>query len=296
VFLLPLFVYGLFANRTHATQIRGRSVLVTGASSGLGRAFAIEAAQMGATKVILVARGLEGLQTTMSQINVAGSRAEVVVLKCDITDPEQVLLMCKSLLEEHGCPDLLVNNAGAGAWQHIEETSPEDALAHTACPYLGATYITHALAPAMIERRSGHVLNVTSAASLTGFRAAVTYGTARWAMRGFSQYLRADLDEVHIGVTLLNAAEVTGTGYFEDKPGKAGALSHQRIPWLFQTPLVQRFARDTRQTARAGLDAVQSGTHELMYPVELILPTALFGDLLPDALHYAMRFGKNGRR
>ena len=146
----------------------------------------------------------------------------------------------------------------------------------------------------MIARGSGHVLLVTSAASAAGFRAAATYGSARWAMRGLSQYLRADLAEVGIGVTLVNAAEITGTNYFAD--GNAGERSRQRIPWLFHQPIVEQLNANTEEVAAAALTGVETGTHEVLYPRILIVPFKILLDLFPEVVHHLLRIGPNGRR
>ncbi|EGB09365.1 hypothetical protein AURANDRAFT_6707, partial [Aureococcus anophagefferens] len=106
--------------------------------------------------------------------------------------------------------DVLVNNAGAGAWKHVEETTPEEAYGMMACPYQAAFTMTSLLVPTMVARATDcHVVNVTSAASEVGFRGAVGYATARWAMRGFSRMLAQDLKQLGIGVTHLNAAEIS---------------------------------------------------------------------------------------
>lgn len=284
------------ANKTHAHPIAKSSIVITGASSGLGRAIAIEAARRGASKVFLLARTVAKLEDTAAQIRAEFPWCAPVVLPCDVTDPEACRATHAKILDDHGLPDILVNNAGAGAWHHIEEGDAETAVAHMACPYFGAVQLTQLFVPGFAARGSGHVLNVTSLASLGGYRAAVTYGTARWAIRGFSQYLRADVADLGIGVTLLNAAEITGTSYFDNAPGKAGAESHARLPTLFQLPVVTAFSGDTRSTAKDALNGVEGGTHEVLSPALLTVPAKLFADLFPEAMHHALRFGPNGRR
>jgi NAD(P)-dependent dehydrogenase (short-subunit alcohol dehydrogenase family) len=165
-----------------------------------------------------------------------------------------------------------------------------------ACPYLGAVYLVQKFAPDFAERGSGHVLNVTSVASMAGFRGAVTYGSARWAMRGLSWYLRADLAEFGVGVTLLNANEIGGTSYFDNASGKAGADSHARIPWLFQQWFVTMFNGDSAAAARSALNGVERGTFEVLYPQLLMVPTKLLLDAFPEVVYRAVQVGPNGRR
>uniref|UniRef100_A0A7S2TZK3 Ketoreductase domain-containing protein n=1 Tax=Lotharella oceanica TaxID=641309 RepID=A0A7S2TZK3_9EUKA len=208
-FGLPSLLYALFGGRTFAFRIRGKTVLVTGASSGLGKAIAIVAAKRGAKAVVIAARRKEKLQSTAKAVEALGARA--VILELDITDFEAVEAACERTEKELGAIGLLVNNAGSGAWKHVEETTAEEAAKMMACPYNGAFACTTAFVKSMVEAKEGHVLNVTSAASHGGIRGAVGYATARWAMRGFSRNLQQDLRELGIGVTLLNAAEIVGT-------------------------------------------------------------------------------------
>ena len=91
-------------------------------------------------------------------------------------------------------------------------------------PYLAAFELTRALAPAMIERGSGHVANMTSAAAYFYFPGANGYATARWAMRAFSEHLREDLRGTGVGVTVIVPAEVDSP-YFDHNPG-----SRERVP------------------------------------------------------------------
>ncbi len=95
-----------------------------------------------------------------------------------------------------------------------------------ALPYLAAFELTRALAPAMIERGSGQIVNMTSAAAYFYFPGANGYGTARHAMRAFSEHLREDLRGTGVGVTLIVPAEVDSP-YFDHNPG-----SRERVPGI----------------------------------------------------------------
>ena len=216
--IVPGVLYALLAEQTKATKLRGKTVLVTGSSSGLGLALAREAAKRGAAKVVLASRTKAALEAAAKLCagDATHGSFEAVVAPCDVTKPDDV----RALLKELPPVDVLVNNAGAGAWKHVEETTPEEAYGMMACPYQAAFTMTSLLVPTMVARATDcHVVNVTSAASEVGFRGAVGYATARWAMRGFSRMLAQDLKQLGIGVTHLNAAEISGTSYFSDAPG-----------------------------------------------------------------------------
>lgn len=293
---VPLLLYGMWANRTRGHALNGAFVVVTGASSGLGRALAQEAVRRGAAKVALIARREERLAAVAEELASIAPACTTVVLPCDLSDREAVEATAAALAHDHGPPDILVNNAGAGAWEHIEETDGPSAERMMAVPTMAAVHLTRTLVPAMGERGSGHVLNVTSAASVSGLRAAVVYGTARWGMRGFSWNLRADLAELGVGVTLLNAAEITDSEYFQEGGGRAGAKSHDRLPMLFQHPAIVAVSYSSAQTAQAAWNAVEAGTFEAFVPWFLLAPLDLFNRLMPDAVAALIGWGPNGRR
>lgn len=202
-------------------ELRGRVLLVTGASSGIGAAIARGAAARRA-ELILVARGAERLEALAAELRAGGARASA--RPADLADPAQVQELAAELVEAGRVPDVLVNNAGAGRWRAIDENEPGEAARQMALPYLAAFELTRGLAGAMIERGSGQVANMTSAAAYFFFPGANGYANARWAMRAFSEHLREDLRGTGVGVTLIVPAEVDSP-YFENNPG-----SHERVP------------------------------------------------------------------
>ena len=204
-------------------EIAGRLVLVTGASSGIGAATARLAAARGA-HVLLLARGRAALEEVAEGIRSRGGQATPCPV--DLADLAAVASTCAAIGRDIGTPDVIVNNAGAGRWLAVDETDPAEAVQMMAVPYFGAFAVTRAFLPAMLARRSGHVVNVTSPASYFSFAGAAAYDAARWAMRGFSGALRADLRGTGIGVTLLVAAKVSST-YWENNPG-----SEARVPGI----------------------------------------------------------------
>ena len=293
--IVPGVLYALLAEQTKATKLRGKTVLVTGSSSGLGLALAREAAKRGAAKVVLASRTKAALEAAakLCEGDATHGSFEAVVAPCDVTKPDDVRALIKKLPPV----DVLVNNAGAGAWKHVEETTPEEAYGMMACPYQAAFTMTSLLVPTMVARATDcHVVNVTSAASEVGFRGAVGYATARWAMRGFSRMLAQDLKQLGIGVTHLNAAEISGTSYFSDAPGKAGAASHAKIPYLFQLVDGLGLNYTTTQVAAAALDGVEKGWSTVLVPGFLLIPTKMVADVVPCFLEFLCGLGPAGRR
>ncbi len=202
-------------------KLAGRTALVTGASSGIGAAVARELVRRGA-QPILVARGADKLEELASELRDAGGTVKVE--PCDLSDDVEIGRLAERLLVGDGTPDVLINNAGAGIWRATWETDAGYGEKAMRLPYLAAYELTRLLIPAMMERGSGWVLNMTSAAGYLTIPGATAYGVARWAMRAFSYQLEAELRGSGVGVTLLAPFEVDSP-YFDNNPG-----SRERIP------------------------------------------------------------------
>eukprot|EP00586_Coscinodiscus_wailesii_P022888 CAMPEP_0172499576 /NCGR_PEP_ID=MMETSP1066-20121228/128238_1 /TAXON_ID=671091 /ORGANISM="Coscinodiscus wailesii, Strain CCMP2513" /LENGTH=310 /DNA_ID=CAMNT_0013273367 /DNA_START=219 /DNA_END=1151 /DNA_ORIENTATION=+ len=284
-----ILLYGSIGDRTFRTRVKGSSVLVTGAGSGLGRAFSIEAAKRGSLRIVLVGRREQPLSETLELIRKVSPAAEVFVRQLDIGDDAAVKRVCGDILSDFGAPpDIIINNAGMGDWKHIEDTSPEECRRMTSVPYFGAHNVTSAFAPAMIERGSGHFLNVTSLASVLDMRCMVSYQVARAAMRMFSYSLREDLMECSIGVTCLNAGELSGTEYF--------VTNKVSLPWIFTlSPISALMTMSVEEVAAAALDGVEAGEVEVVTPAiaRLLLWLLCF---VPDFVRAIFRLGDVGRR
>ena len=108
--------------------------------------------------------------------------------------------------------------------------------------------------------------------------------------------LAQDLKQLGIGVTHLNAAEISGTSYFSDAPGKAGAASHAKIPYLFQLVDGLGLNYTTTQVAAAALDGVEKGWSTVLVPGFLLIPTKMVADVVPCFLEFLCGLGPAGRR
>lgn len=202
-------------------HIHGKTVLVTGASGGIGAAIAKAMAKAGG-RVLLLARREEELRRVADEIRQAGGDARAYPV--DLADSAAVTAVAQRIKAEAGVPDIIVNNAGAGKWRFVEETSPEEAVQMMAVPYFAAFFVTRAFLPEMLERNSGHIVNASSVGSRFVWPGATAYLAARWAVRGFTEALRADLYGTGIGVTLYESG-VIQSSYWEHNPG-----SLERVP------------------------------------------------------------------
>jgi short-subunit dehydrogenase len=196
-------------------RIKGSCALITGASSGIGAATAQILAGRGAS-VVLVARSGDRLDTVAAGIRAAGGHADSRV--ADLADASQVTRLARLVEERHGVPDILINNAGAGRWLPIEDTSAQELATMMAVPFLAAFNLTRELLPGMRRRGTGHVVNVASIGAFLVWPKAAGYLSARWAIRGFNEALRAELYGTGIGVSLVAFAQVSSS-FWEHNPG-----------------------------------------------------------------------------
>jgi len=203
-------------------EIKGKTVLVTGASSGMGAAIAKEMALAGAGELLLLARNENELKKVAAAIASLGGKARTYPV--DLSNSDQVTAIAQRIEGEAGVPDIIVNNAGSGQWKFLDETSPKEIQDMMAVPYFAAAWLTRAFLPAMRVRNSGHIVNISSVGSRFVWPGATAYIAARWAIRGLTQALRADLHDYRIGVTLYESAEVESP-YWAHNPG-----SRERIP------------------------------------------------------------------
>ena len=181
--------------------LEDQTALVTGASRGIGRAIARALAGEGA-RLVLVSRGADDLEQTASLCRADGADA-VSVRRLDLADSRAVEDLCKELLDQDGV-DVLVNNAGAfvdgtalagdfGEWEGGLRLN-----------VLAPMHLTRRLAPAMVERERGTIINLGSVAAIEGMEAAGAYATTKHALRGWSLSCYQALRKHGIKVVLIN--------------------------------------------------------------------------------------------
>jgi short-subunit dehydrogenase len=193
-------------------KLVGRTVLITGASSGIGEAVARAAHARGAT-VLLVARSETKLKALSAEL---GIRAHSY--PCDVGDPSAITALAEEIHADGRHVDVLVNNAGAGRWVSIEDADQAELVDMVKVPYLAALLMTRAFVGDMLARRSGHIVTVNSGISRAVWPGAVGYASARWALRGLDLALKSDLRGTGIGVTEAVLGTVSSE-YFTNNPG-----------------------------------------------------------------------------
>jgi len=191
-------------------DLEGSVVVVTGASSGIGRATAVAFAARGAT-VVCSARREERLKELVEEIEGRGGRARAVA--CDVSEWEQVQRLATNVREEFGRCDVLVNNAGVPGGGPFAELSLEQIESVTRINFMGVLYCTKAFLPMMLEAGRGHVVNVASLAGRFAVPGASVYTATKHAVVAFSEALHYEVSERGLRVTAVNPGLVATEGF-----------------------------------------------------------------------------------
>jgi NAD(P)-dependent dehydrogenase (short-subunit alcohol dehydrogenase family) len=193
----------LFKDRTLSSAVRGKVVMITGASSGIGKAAAVKVADAGAT-VLLVARSVEKLEETKEEIVAAGGTAHIH--RCDLSDIEDVERMAEEVLAYHGYVDILVNNAGRSIRRSVTLSYDRfhDYERTVQLNYLGAVRLILALLPSMRARKSGHVINISSIGTQTNPPRFSAYVASKAALDAFSRVIASEVIDDGIHLTTIH--------------------------------------------------------------------------------------------
>ena len=181
-------------------RLDGKIALVTGAGSGIGRATALEFARAGADLVVCDVNAA-ALEETAAAVRALGRN--VLARTVDVASREQMRAFAEEVHRAHEAVDVLMNNAGVGLGGGFLDTSLEDWDWIVGINFWGVVYGCHFFVPAMVARRRGHVVNVSSAAGYLATRQLAAYSTTKFAVFGLSEALREELRPHGIGVTTV---------------------------------------------------------------------------------------------
>ena len=230
-------------------DFKDKVVLITGASSGIGRQTAIEFAKLGAN-IVLVARRknkLEQVETELKKFHTS-----TLICQCDVSKKDQIEQMSKTVLEKFGQLDILVNNAGFAIYGSVSDLSIDDIESQMKTNYFGMIYCIKNFLPSMLKKNSGHIVNVASVAASFGLPGIASYCASKFAMLGFSEGLKHELKDTGVGITVVSPIMVR-TDFF-DHP------SFEKMPQYSPTSL------SSKTVAKAILKAANSPRLEIIVP------------------------------
>ncbi len=214
-----------------AFEIKGKIVLVTGASGGIGRATAQAFAKEGA-KVALAARNEQELLQTQKLIADAGGKAGVFPL--DLSKASEISQMVKRAEQELGSVDVLVNNAAYGAIGLVEDCPLEQYRKNFEVNFFAVIALIQAVLPGMKQKRSGQVINVSSGVGRRALPGVSSYSATKFALNGLTESLRVEMKPFGIDVILISPGRVETR--FHERTEHFGKLKFQMPVIKMRTP------------------------------------------------------------
>ncbi|MCC9135007.1 SDR family NAD(P)-dependent oxidoreductase [Pontibacter silvestris] len=265
------------SRKLNAYNFKGKVVLITGGSRGLGLVMARQLAEEGA-RLVLCARNNEELERARKEL--ADNGADVMVQVCDVTVEQEVNAMVKSILNEFGQIDVLVNNAGVIHAGPVTEMTTKEFKEANDIYYWAPVYTTLAVLPGMKDRGEGRILNIASIGGKISVPHLVPYSANKFALVGLSEGLRAELKEYNITVTTANPG-LMQTG----SPRQALVKGHHKEEYaLFKlmgsNPLTSTTAESS---AKSILNALRHGDAEVITTLPAKLG-AMLHNLSPELM------------
>ncbi|HEX2018726.1 MAG TPA: SDR family oxidoreductase [Aurantimonas sp.] len=248
-----------------AADLKGRVVVITGASAGVGRATALAFAAAGA-KLALIARDRDALEATRAEL--ASTGAEAIILPLDVADADAVFAAARDCEARLGPIDVWVNNAMATVFSPVKDLTPEEVRRVTEVTYLGNVHGTMAALRHMRERDRGVIVQVGSSLAYRGIPLQSAYCGAKHAIRGFTDSLRTELDHSGSGIR-ITAVHLPAI----NTPQFDWARTHRR---KMPRPVAPVFAPAV--AARAIVHAARRPTRE--YWLGRMTPLVIFGNML----------------
>lgn len=233
-------------------QLKGKNIVITGASGGIGAEIAKLCAASGAN-LVLLARSvdkLEQLQTELQQKH----QVKVDVFQLDVSDTEKVKAVFTDIFAKIGDVDILVNNAGFGVFREAHQASFDEIKGMFEVNVVGLMACTSMVLPKMRERRFGHIINIASQAGKIATPKSSVYSATKHAVLGYTNALRMEVSDYNVLVTSVNPGPIA-TNFFTIADEKGTYVKN-----------VQRFMLQPEYVAQKVVDSMLTKTREINLP------------------------------
>ena len=218
------------------TKISGKKVLITGGASGIGRQTGERMLEKGAALLLIWDINEAAAAETMEYLRAKGYRSDF--FRVDVSDTGQVTKAAAEVLEKYGSIDILVNNAGVVVGKDFHENSHEEIEFVMNINTLAYMHVTREFLPSMIREKSGHIVNISSAAGLLSNPRMSVYAGSKWAVYGWSESLRIEQEKMKSRVKVSTICpSYISTGLFE------GVRMVSLIPILTAEKLSRKIVR-----------------------------------------------------
>ncbi|MDQ6701076.1 MAG: SDR family NAD(P)-dependent oxidoreductase, partial [Acidobacteriota bacterium] len=262
--------------RSKEPELAGEVAIITGGSRGLGLLLAHEFAREGC-RIAICARDEEELSRARQELEKRG--AEVLAVRCDVTDREDVQHLIDATVRRFGQVDILVNNAGLIQVGPVQSKTIDDFDAAMKVMFWGTVYPTLTLLPEFVSRKKGRIVNITSIGGKVSVPHLLPYTCAKFAAAGFSEGLRAELAPEGITVTTI-APGLMRTGSYLNALFKGDREAESK--WFSLGASLPGISISAKRAARQIVTAAKRGESErvLSSPAKLL---AKFHGLFPGA-------------
>lgn len=233
-------------------QLKGKNIVITGASGGIGAEIAKLCAASGAN-LILIARSIEKLQQLQSELQ-QKHQIKVEVFQLDVSDTEKVIEVFTAIFAKVGEVDILVNNAGFGVFREAHEATMNEIKGMFEVNVVGLMACTSMVLPKMRERRFGHIINIASQAGKIATPKSSVYSATKHAVLGYTNSLRMELSDYNVLVTSVNPGPIA-TNFFNIADEKGTYVKN-----------VKRYMLQPEYVAKKVVDSMLTKTREINLP------------------------------
>jgi uncharacterized protein len=232
--------------------LKGKNIIITGASGGIGAEIAKLCAERGAN-LILLARSIDKLQQLQKDFY-QKYRINVHIFQLDVSDTDKIQEVFKRIFEIVNQVDILVNNAGFGVFREAHEATIEEIKGMFNVNVVGLMACTNMVLPKMRERRFGHIINIASQAGKIATPKSSVYSATKHAVLGYTNSLRMELHDFNVNVTSVNPGPIA-TNFFNIADEKGTYVKN-----------VQKFMLQPEYVAQKVVDAMLTKTREINLP------------------------------
>ncbi|MFD1738730.1 SDR family NAD(P)-dependent oxidoreductase [Bacillus salitolerans] len=243
-------------------RLKGKRIVITGASGGIGEQIAYKVAQAGGTPILL-ARTEEKLQSISEHISKTYC-VECPYFQLNVQDLEEIDRVFSNITRQNGPIHGLINNAGFGIFDHVIDMSLDDMKSMFEVNVFGLMACTKMVLPQMFEKNEGHIINIASQAGKMATPKSSVYSATKHAVLGFTNSLRMELAGSNVYVTAVNPGPIR-TNFFQIADKSGGYVKN-----------IDRYMLDADYVATKVVDALFTRTREINLPGWMNIASTIF--------------------